>query len=1072
MNSNGLIYRLFAISLLLLIANVLNAQENRPQTAKGKITGPDNEPVRATVRTKRNGMALGNTNGEFIIQLKRLPDTLVFTAIGYIEIERVVKEAGEYMSLRMTPQIQQLGEVVVQTGYQTLKPNEINGSVSVVDERAINATTGPNILSRILNQSSGLLLNVGKTPANPQNNTNISIRGMGTIDGPLDPLIVLDGYIYEGDINNINPNDIENVSILKDASASSIWGARAGNGVIVITSKRGKLENGLQLSFSGNVLVETLPDLYAVSQMSAADYIDIERLLFDRGYFNNQITRTPFRALTPAVEAMLLQREGNITAQTAEAQLNWMKQQDSRKNYLDEFYTHAIRQQYGLNARGGSQRHSYFISGNVDKSIGRLYDTSNRMNLRLANDFKLNKKLTWSMMGSFTTFDATSGRPSYGALSTGGRTPTYLYFRDSGGRPVALDRNYRGAYTDTAARGKLLDWKFYPLSDYEQQQRRTHREELYASTSLKYRIVDYLQLEVGYQYQKQQIVQRNLANASSYAARDLVNMYSQFNYTTGIVKYIVPKGGILSNGFSDVASSTARVQLNLDKKIGVHALNAIVGAEARNVRSTSDGSVWHGYQDDPLTYGAVDMVNTYPEFLTKTNSQIGGGYTLQATHYRFLSFYGNMAYSFRGKYSVSASVRKDGSNIFGANINDRWKPLWSAGFGWAVSNENFYNFPALPTLSLKATYGHSGNVDLSKTALPIAGYGTNAATGLPYTRIITINNPELKWEQLSQLDLKLDFATKGKRLTGVVSYYIKHGTDLYGTAPFDYTTWGARSELMRNVAEMKGQGWDVELRGKILDGKFVWQTDLFFNRNESKTKDYYRSSGSDLQGLLNGANRISPIIGRPLYAIAAYKWAGLSANGDPQGYANGEISTNYTAIINEARATGNNLVFIGRATPLYFGAITNTFRWQEFSLGININYKLNYYFMKNSINYSSLVSNGASHADFAKRWQHSGDENHTQVPAFIYPVNANRDGFYSASEIHAERADHVRLSYVRLTYHFGVAKLGIGFRSLETFGALQNGGIIWKMNKAGLDPDYANQIPPTKEITFGIRGSF
>jgi TonB-dependent starch-binding outer membrane protein SusC len=1067
--NNKPIICLLAILLISTICSAQNPQST--QILTGKITGIDGENVRATIRSKRNGMAISLPDGTYSFKLQTLPDTITFSAIGYITLSKVISKI-EIFNLKMTPNVQALNEVVVQTGYQTVKPNEINGTVSVISEQAINATTGTNILDRILNQSSGLLLNVGKTPGNPQNKTNISIRGLGTIDGPLDPLIVLDGFIYEGDINNINPNDIENVSILKDASAASIWGARAGNGVIVITSKKGKLNQPLQIGVNANTIAETLPDLFAISQMDSKDYIGMEKMLFDQGYFNDQITRFPFRALSPAVELMLQHRQGHLSGEQLQAKLDFLATQDSRQNYLDEFYTNALTQQYGLNLRGGSNANSYYISGNYDHSLGETFAKSDRLNLKLSNDFKFGSVLSLSTLASYTSFSSHSGRPAFSNITTGSRTPVYLAFRDENGNAIPIDRFYRAAYTDTAAQGKLLDWKYYPLDNHNYEYQTASRQEFFASATLKYKLTDFLQLDVGFQHQQQRIENLSHAEPESYTARNLTNTYSQFNYTTQVVRYIVPVGGTLSSRFSNVASSTARTQLNLDKKIGIHSINAILGAEGRKVNNSSDGNNRFGYYEDPLGFTDVDIVTRYPEFLTKSNTTIGGSASMTSTQQRFLSFYGNFSYSYQGKYHLSASARKDGSNIFGANTNDRWKPLWSAGLGWSISNEGFYNLSFMPTLSLRATYGHSGNVDLSRTALPIAAYGSNATSGLRYTRIGTINNPELKWEQLSQIDLKLDFATKRNRLSGTISYYVKKGTDLYGTAPYDYTTWGRLAILTRNVAAMKGQGIDLDLRGKILEGKFQWNAQLFFSINESKTTDYYRSSGSDLSGLVNGGNRISPIIGKPLYGIAAYQWARLDANGNPQGYLNGQPSTNYTAMATEATTSGNNLVFIGRSSPLYFGSIINTFNYGQFSLSVNVNFKLAYYFMKNSINYNSMITSGATHSDYAKRWQQPGDENLTHVPSFIYPVNINRDGIYNASEIHADRADHARLSYIRLSYTPNIATWGIGLRRLEVFGGLQNGGILWRKNSDKLDPDYNNQIPPAKQIAFGLRGSF
>ncbi|RYZ27732.1 MAG: hypothetical protein EOP49_42065, partial [Sphingobacteriales bacterium] len=402
--------------------------------------------------------------------------------------------------------------------------------------------------------------------------------------------------------------------------------------------------------------------------------------------------------------------------------------------------------------------------------------------------------------------------------------------------------------------------------------------------------------------------------------------------------------------------------------------------------------VRYGYQKDPLTGTSLDFVNAYPDFITGSTSQIGSDIPLVSTTNRFQSFYANASYIFRGKYILSGSIRKDGSNIFGANSNDRWKPLWSAGLGWALSDEKFYKLSWLPVLKLTSTFGYSGNVDLSRTALPIAAYTTNTVSGLLFTRINTVNNPELRWEQVSQLDLKLSFALKKEVLSGSVSYFVKEGSDLYGSAPYDYTGWGGRELLVRNVADMRGYGLDAELHSKNLQsGKFSWNSDLYFTFNKDKTTSYYRKSGSAAGGFLFAGSTITPIEGMPLYGISAYKWAGLDAAGNPQGYVDGKPSANYTALLNEANLTGNNVVFKGSSNPVVFGSLINAFHFGQFYLSFNLSYRFGYYFSRPVMSYNSFVATGTSNSEYAQRWQKAGDELTTNVPSFTLPVNLNRD---------------------------------------------------------------------------------
>lgn len=1044
---------------------------------KGKVILADGGELSTIDVRASGGLVTPDNNGDFTVRILKFPDTVRISATGYVSVRRVLSNMAELnnpFTVKLVPVINDLGIVDISMGYQTVKASEINGSVAVIDAKMLRARTGTNILDRLLGQSSGILLNVGKSNGNPQNKTGISIRGLGTINGPLDPLIVLDGFIYEGDINNINPMDIESATILKDASASSIYGARAGNGVIVLTSFKGRQNQKLTISFNANATVRTLPDLFSFPQMASSDYLEVEKFLFSRGYFDSRIN-TPYLALTPGVEILLAQRKGTISAAQANNELEKLKTVDARSNYLDEFYRHAVTQQYGLHLRGGGEKQSYYLSGNYDNVIGETSAKSERLNLLFNQEFKLSDK--FSVAGNFriSSISSKSGAPSYNSLTSGGRLPTYLSFRDENGAPIPLAFSYRKSFLDTLGAGKLLDWKYYPTEEYKQNTTSRSQREIFGSVVLKYRIFDFLSADLSYQYQRQDGKSIINASADSYQARNLVNSFSQLNRSTGVLRYVVPNGGILTNTLDETNSQTGRLQFNLNQNIGQHAFNAIAGFEARKAQTLGSGNIVYGYLEDPLTYGNVDFTTSYPNFITGSTSQIpSSANSLSNTQYRFLSFYANAGYIYKGKYRLSGSVRKDGSNIFGANTNDQWNPLWSAGIGWSVSDESFYNIKWLPVLSLTATYGYSGNVDLLKTAAAVANYATNPVTGLTYARIRAINNPDLSWEKLSQFNIKMDFALRENRLKGSVGYFRKHGMDLYGPAPYDYTTWGGSPTIVKNVADMEGYGVDAELHSlNVNSANFKWNTDLYFNYNRNKTLKYYTTATTAaILSLVNGGSTISPVVGMPLYAVAAYKWGGLDANGNPQGYLNGNLSIDYAAIIAEAGTSGNNVRFVGPTSPVYFGSFINSFQYKDFTLSLNLSYKLGYYTTKSSLSYVSLINSGIGHADYAARWQQPGDELKTNIPSFIYPLNGLRDAFFNGSEVNVISANQVRLDYVNLSYHLNAEKWRFPFRTLDLYVNASDLGVVWRANKFGIDPDYPKTFGISKAYTIGLRGSF
>lgn len=1069
----GLLFML----VLMLFSEFAKAQKQEkllvPVKIFGKIIVPDASGEHIYVRSKTGGTSSTDSIGNFSRLVKYLPETLSFSRVGLFPVMRILRnkeDLGNPLVVRMVSEVKNLEDVVVNTGYQRLKPNEMNGEVALVNEKMLNARTGTNVLDRLIGQSSGLLLNSGKTNSNPQNKTGISVRGLGTINGPLDPLIVLDGFIYEGDVNNINPFDIESVSILKDAAASSIWGARAGNGVIVITSKKARMNQSLNISFNANATVRTLPDLNSLSEMTPSENIEAEKFLFDNGFFNSRINNG-YSALSPAVELLLARRNGKLTDSELAVQLDAFKTKDLKREWLEEFYTHAITQQYGLNIRAGSAKHAYSINGGLDNSYDQNYAVSRRYTLHFSDEISITSKLSLSTALNLTFASTKSGRPAYGSVSYAGRQ-SYQPLRDADGNPVKWAMTYRPSFVDTLANGKLLDWNNYPTEEYKHSTSTTARQEILGTVGLKYRFTDFLNVEIGFQKQKQNLTSLQHSDAESYLARNTINSFSQYNRATGVVKYNVPLGGILSTGRSEVNSTTGRAQLNFNKNAGVSSIAAIVGAEAREGQTIGSGNMVYGYREDPLIYQAIDPVGLYPHFITGTNQRIPNSLSMTSNQYRFLSFYTNVSYSYKGKYRISGSLRKDGSNVFGAETNDKWKPLWSAGIGWSVSQESFYNISWLPVLRISATYGKSGNVDLSKTAQAVAVASVNTSSNLPFIRIRNINNPELKWEQMAQLNLKVDFALKNDRLTGSFSVYRKHGSDLYGSFLYDYTTWGGSDELTRNVADMEGLGFDAELHSKnISTGHFRWGTDFYLSQNKSKTIKYY-TTNNNLSKLLSGGTEITPVVGLPLYSISAYRWGGLDGAGNPQGYLNGVLSTNYSSIAAEGRLTANNLKYIGPANPVYFGSLINSFGYKNFTLSFNLSFKLGYYMKKTSIGYFGLANSGFTNSDYSLRWQKPGDEQFTNVPSFTYPLNSLRDSFYSNSEVNIVSADQIRLDYINLGYHVNAEKWRFPFRSLDVYLNASDLGIVWRANKLGLDPDNLDRISPTKGFTVGIRGNF
>lgn len=1065
-------------SVALITCGILFALSIYAQTTetRGRIVNEQGEGapnVSITIKGT-NRSTTTNSQGEFVLTGLDNNTTLIISSIGYEPME--FKPQGQSaLTIRLKTRASEMQEVeVVSTGYQDIPKERSTGSFTKIDNATLNQQTGTNILDRLIGVTSGLLFDVNKEDGNPQNKTKISIRGLSTIHGPMDPLIVVDGFIYEGDIENINPNTIDNVTVLKDAAAASIWGARAGNGVIVISTKRGKFNQKLKVDVNANIIVAEKPDFFSLPEISSADFIDLEQFLYNNNYFNGALNSI-YTAVSPAVSIFQRTKNGGLSPSDSASLINALKKSDIRNDLHKYIYSNAVIQQYSVNLRGGSANHSYTLGVGYDRNLSDVQSRSDKLNIKLENIFQPVKNLQILLGVYYTANKGGLGKPGIRSLSIGGRRVPYLRLADNQGNPVSVPTGYRDEYTDTAGAGKLLDWKYYPLEDYKHNKFKSNTEEIYSIVGINYKINKLFALDLKFQHQKQQIQTEQIFDIESYITRNTINTYSSINGETGVVSYGVPFGAILKNTSSSIQSHTGRAQLLFNHSGGDHEISAILGSEIRQARALGNSNTTYGYNADPLLYANVDYVNVYRTY-TGGYQRIPDAPSLSHTLNRFVSLFGNASYTFKNKYSLSISSRKDGSNLFGATANDKWKPLWSAGTAWKISNEPFYKSALFPVLRLRTTYGYSGNVDLTKTAVAVGSYSPSSSINLPYVQIVAPQNPSLQWEKIGMFNIGLEFELKGQTLSGSIEYYRKKGTDLYGRTPYDYTVWGGGGgELVRNVANMKGSGLDVILNSKNINKVFKWNSSLLLNYNSSKISKYLSESAQSITRILGGGTGISPVVGKPLYAIAAYQWGGLDALGNPQGFVNGELSTNYNAIQTEsAKAEEGNLVYIGPSSPSVFGSLINSFAFKKLSLSINLSYNLGYYVRRPALNYYQLVSQGSGHSDYANRWMKPGDERTTTIPSFIYPVNQNRESFYALSEINVLKADHIKIRYINLSYSLNnpASRSSILRHDIQVYANAANLGMLWRANKAGLDPEYPSSLAPSRKWTIGIRANF
>lgn len=1058
--------------------HLLSAQETSP--LQGQVTDTMGKPLlgASVYLTEPNQTVATNAKGVFRFSTNSAEVNLRISFLGFQTKTLKLKRPFPPNFIIVLQEDQQMLELVtVKTGYQSITPGQLTGSAEVLTEQQINRATGLGIIDRLEGISTATLFDKrGNSPNISGANTNLLIRGLGSLSGPTEPLIVVDNFPFEGDINSIDPNEVVSVTILKDAAAAAIWGARAGNGVIVITTRRGRFEQALEVSFNQAYQVTSKPNLHAVPQLSSASFLEAEQFLFDKGYFNALENNFRMPALTPGVNALIANRKGSITEAQLQAQFADWRNIDVRDDFNRYVYRPATNQQYALSMSGGSSSQKFILSAGYDRYQQHLNSNDgDRLTLSAHQTLKPIKHLQISTGINYVRQNRNTNASrtvlGYGQLRQGNRgLYPYAQLTDSNGESSRFDRDYRNTSLDVIRKNNpfLLDWDFNPLDEIALANNQNQNTNLRLETGLVYRIFSFLNAEFKYQYQQEQSQGQDLYAIESYYARNLINLYTQQNGTT--VTRNIPLGGINDRSISDLKSNNFRFQLNAEGTLATgHHLSGLLGAERRSTQVRTNGYRIYGFDGDILNSAAVNKNTIYPAFNNLSFSNYIPDNTFDdGTVNNFISYYGQLAYDFEKRYLLNLTARKDASNLFGVNINQKGTPLWSIGMGWNISQEAFYRLKTFSLLKLRLSYGSSGNVDNSRSAQTVLRYGSSNSniTNLPYADVLNPPNPDLRWERVNTLNIGLDFALKNQRLSGSFDIYQKRTSDLLAFEPVDPTTGFASATV--NNASTKGRGWELTLTSINIPGKLNWGSQLLLSYNKTTVSAYDKNFIAS--SFVNTGGSVAPLTGYPVYPLFSYRNAGLDPlTGEPQGLLDGVLGKNYAAFGSSTNIS--DLVFHGSALPLYNGVIRNTLQYGTWSLSASLSFRLNYYFRRATINYASLAT-GNGHPDYDKRWKQPGDEVFTNIPAFIYPVNSQRDAFYGNSDAVVERGDNLRLQDIRISFSPKSTHIKWLPAKTEIFAFANNLGIIWRANKNKLDPDFGvSGIPPSATIAFGIRST-
>jgi TonB-linked SusC/RagA family outer membrane protein len=1082
----------------------------------------------ATVRLKGTQIQVATDQaGDY--KILRVPDDgyLIFSYIGY-QSDTVAINGKTAINVILKESLMELkGVAVVSTGLQDLPKERATGSFEVITKEQLQHSTDPNLIRRLEGITTSLDFRNDLRPNNSSNRNarqsplaNLTIRGKNTLNESANAdlngnysgqvLVVIDGIASPYSIDKVNPNDVESVTILKDAAAASIWGSRAANGVLVIKTKRGGYNRRPRITFNSNVNVTEKVDLFYNKTMSVSDFIDAQA-----AYFEKQNRPLPDLSITqlygqeiksPVAEIVNAWKfKGTLTDAQAKAQLDALRGNDVRKDYDKYFLRNAVTQSYSLSLDGGAETFNYRLSGGLDKGIN---NTQNSDYNRLALGYSMAVK-------PFSGLEL-QGNISYNVQNNNEQAPLnritgatdatfYPYSRlaDDNGNYLELAKTYRqgfAAAVKDAYGDKFLSYSYVPLSDINEGYNKLKSQNLNLNFSANYKILKGLSAQVTYNYNTGRNNDNTLYRQNSFYMRNLINYFTTSPVSVDPMTYDpvppynrqLPLGGQYTTVLTNSNNHTLRGQLNFDHTWAEkHQLSAIAGFDIAQSYSIAKNDGYYGYDEKTLyTNNKLDYKTMIPIAFEEDFSGYNGEYIPNLStgfidnKVRTLSYYTNAAYTYDRRYTISASLRKDLSSEFGRGTNQNGTPYYSVGGAWNINNESFYHWSLVPSLTLRTTYGYNGNVNPSVIARPLITYSLfNGVNNLPYayTAFGTgISNSQLRPERTGVLNIGLDFLIKGNRLSGNIQYYSKKTTDLLAGGALDPST--GYTNITYNTGNLQGHGWELSLSSLNLQlNKFRWNSNLLFAYNRVKVTKLYATATSEAGSAVNNSSG-SYNEGYDLSRLFGYEWAGLDPQtGDPRGYLNGNVVTisgnaagdaNYRAIQN---APLNTLKYFGSAVPVTYGSFRNTFSYASFSVSANLLYKFGYYVRRPQaqvINYGSLYSgNSLQGAEYNNRWQKPGDEANTSVPSAVMSTgNSNRDNFYYYSAVNVLKGDHIRLQEINFSY---TLKVGPGSRILNPrfYANISNLGIIWRANDKGIDPEVFD-YPLPRTYSFGFSANF
>jgi len=1035
-------------------------------------------------------------------------EMLIFTMVGMEPVRKEVT-ASQNWNIRLQESTELLQEVVV-TGFQEVDRKLFTGSSENVKMEDIRIQGVADASRSLEGRVAGVSVeNVSGTFGTAP---RIRIRGNTSINGNNQPLFVVDGVILEdlanvntedllsGNANtlisssvaNLNPDDIESFQVLKDASATAIYGARAANGVIVITTKRGR-SGALQVSYSGNFSAKLRPTYNNFFLLNSAEEMSVYRELQSKGLIE----------ASTAVRAQNYGAMGKMFTLIGDHQIPWGPGGSLNNEFLNQyenantdwfdvlFRDVGLQQQHSLSFTAGTEKsNSYYSISYLADQGQTIADKVQRFTGTARNTFFISDKFTFGLKltASYRDQDAPGTRnrefdPLTGRYSRGFDINPFSYALNTARSIRPYDENGEREYF------RRNYAPFNILDELELNYMNIEVADISAQADFEVRPAENLAIKGVVQARyantiRDHVVHERSNQAEAFRANDTQFIQDANNLlfrdpdNPGLNPTVVlPQGGFNYVDQTDLINFFNRVSVEWSKTFNtIHEVNILAGEEIRFTNRTGKSSTGMG-----VIFESGGVVVTDPSIIEFFNLQNIDYYSLTEARDRFFGLFLNAGYAYKSRYVGNFTVRYDGSNQLGESDAARYLPTWNVSGAWNMHNEGFFEdvgfFNNFEYLKLRGTYGISGNLPPETSALlNLQADVTVRPTDVePFLQIVDLTNTELTWEKLKEFNVGMDFGLKDQMLNASLDFYIREGFDLIGVV--QTSGIGGQGLKVGNFADMESIGVEAQIGSHVMNkGGFNWNLDfnIGYNRDEITRLDFGPRI-ADAIGQTGAA-----VLGGPRRGIFSTKFAGLDEQGIPE-FFDGNGERVYAYDLQERNNLVGTLDFEGPAEPRLFGGMNNVFSYGDFSLSALISYKWDYVIRLNDSFFATYTDFDALPGELRDRWAVPGDEELTDIPVILDRGVAQLSGdvvqaydLYNKSSVRVARGDYIRLKAVRLNYQLPnsfIDRIGLNNASVSLEG--QNLALLYADDALnGQDPEFFQSggvsLPQPRQITLSL----